>query len=49
MVKEMPATVKRAIELIGLFVLGTIIVDGNTIIMPYALLTSLIIACPSLK
>lgn len=34
MVKEMPATVKRAIELIGLFVLGTIIVDGNTIIMP---------------
>lgn len=34
MVKEIPATVKRAIELIGLFVLGTIIVAGNTIIMP---------------
>ena len=30
----MPVTVKRAIELIGLFVLGTIIVAGNTIIMP---------------
>ncbi|MFA6086316.1 AI-2E family transporter [Mucilaginibacter sp.] len=34
MVKEMPVTVKRAIELIGLFVLGTIVVAGNTIIMP---------------
>ena len=34
MVKEMPVTVKRAIELIGLFVLGTIIVAGNTVIMP---------------
>ncbi|MFA6246170.1 MAG: AI-2E family transporter [Mucilaginibacter sp.] len=34
MVKEMPVTVKRAIEIIGLFVLGTIIVAGNTIIMP---------------
>ncbi|MGF7042268.1 AI-2E family transporter [Mucilaginibacter lappiensis] len=34
MVKEIPATVKRAIELIGLFVLGTIVVAGNTIIMP---------------
>ncbi len=34
MTKEMPVTVKRAIELIGLFILGTIIVDGNTIIMP---------------
>src|SRR3569833_81564 len=34
MVKEMPVTVKRAIELMGLFVLGTIIVAGNTIIMP---------------
>ncbi|MES2267491.1 MAG: AI-2E family transporter [Bacteroidota bacterium] len=34
MMKEMPVTVRRAIELIGLFVLGTIIVAGNTIIMP---------------
>lgn len=34
MVKEMPATVRRTIELIGLFVLGTIVVIGNTIIMP---------------
>lgn len=34
MTKEMPVTVKRAIELIGLFVLGTIVVAGNTIIMP---------------
>jgi len=34
MKKEMPVTVKRAIELLGLFVLGTIIVAGNTIIMP---------------
>jgi predicted PurR-regulated permease PerM len=34
MVKEMPVTVKRSIELIGLFVLGTIIVTGNMIIMP---------------
>jgi predicted PurR-regulated permease PerM len=34
MVKEMPVTVKRAIELIGLFVLGTIVVTGRTIIMP---------------
>lgn len=34
MVKEMSVTVKRAIELIGLFVLGTIIVAANTIIMP---------------
>lgn len=34
MIKEMPATVKRAIELIGLFVLGTIVVTGNTVIMP---------------
>jgi predicted PurR-regulated permease PerM len=34
MVKEIPVTVKRAIELIGLFVLGTIVVAGNTIIMP---------------
>jgi predicted PurR-regulated permease PerM len=31
---EMPLTVKRAIELIGLFVFGTIVVSGNTIIMP---------------
>lgn len=30
----MPATIKRSIELIGLFVLGTTIVEGNTIIMP---------------
>ncbi|SEO72090.1 Predicted PurR-regulated permease PerM [Mucilaginibacter sp. OK283] len=30
----MPESVKRAIELIGLFVLGTIVVVGNTIIMP---------------
>jgi predicted PurR-regulated permease PerM len=34
MVKVMPESVKRAIELIGLFVLGTIVVVGNTIIMP---------------
>ena len=34
MKKEMPVTIKRAIELMGLFVLGTIIVAGNTIIMP---------------
>lgn len=34
MINEMPVTVKRAIELIGLFVLGTIIVAANTIIMP---------------
>jgi predicted PurR-regulated permease PerM len=34
MMKEMPATIKRSIELIGLFVLGTTIVEGNTIIMP---------------
>ncbi|MEO7216538.1 AI-2E family transporter [Mucilaginibacter sp.] len=34
MIKEMPLTVKRAVELIGLFVLGTIVVAGNTIIMP---------------
>ncbi|MBD1384328.1 AI-2E family transporter [Mucilaginibacter rigui] len=34
MEKEMPATIKRAIELIGLFVLGTIVVAGRTIIMP---------------
>ncbi|MCC8426502.1 AI-2E family transporter [Mucilaginibacter sp. UR6-11] len=34
MLKEMPVTVKRTIELIGLFVLGMIIVVGNTIIMP---------------
>jgi hypothetical protein len=34
MVIEMPLTVKRAIELIGLFVFGTIVVSGNTIIMP---------------
>ncbi|MBB5638393.1 putative PurR-regulated permease PerM [Pedobacter cryoconitis] len=34
MVKEMPVTVKRAIELVGLFVLGASIVAGNTIIMP---------------
>ena len=30
----MPPTVKRAIELLGLFVLGTIVLAGNTIIMP---------------
>jgi len=34
MIKEMPVTVKRAIELVGLFVLGTIVVAGHTIIMP---------------
>jgi predicted PurR-regulated permease PerM len=34
MIKEMPATVKRAVELIALFVLGTIVVAGHTIIMP---------------
>ena len=34
MINKMPITVKRAIELIGLFVLGTIVVAGNTIIMP---------------
>lgn len=34
MVKNMPVTIKRTIELIGLFVLGTIVVIGNTIIMP---------------
>ncbi|RFZ85208.1 AI-2E family transporter [Mucilaginibacter terrenus] len=34
MKKEMPVTVKRALELLGLFVLGAIIVAGNTIIMP---------------
>ncbi|NNU33395.1 AI-2E family transporter [Mucilaginibacter sp. S1162] len=32
--KEMPVTVKRAIELCGLFVLGWIIVYGSTVIMP---------------
>ncbi|AMR34389.1 AI-2E family transporter [Mucilaginibacter sp. PAMC 26640] len=32
--RDMPPTVKRAIELMGLFVLGTIIVTGSTIIMP---------------
>lgn len=32
--KYMPVTVKRSVELIGLFLLGTIIVIGNTIIMP---------------
>lgn len=30
----MPLTVKRAIEIMGLFVLGMIVVAGNTIIMP---------------
>jgi predicted PurR-regulated permease PerM len=34
MVKEMPVTVKRAIELVGLFVLGFIVVVANTIVMP---------------
>jgi predicted PurR-regulated permease PerM len=34
MINKMPTTVKLAIELIGLFVLGTIVVAGNTIIMP---------------
>jgi predicted PurR-regulated permease PerM len=34
MVKEMSTTVKRAIELVGLFILGTLIVVGNMIIMP---------------
>lgn len=34
MKREIPVTVKRAIELLGLFVLGTIIVAGDTIIMP---------------
>jgi len=34
MTRTWPPTVKRAIELMGLFVLGTIIVAGNTIIMP---------------
>ena len=34
MLKEMPVTVKRSIELIGLFILGTIVVTGNMIIMP---------------
>ncbi|MFD1256624.1 AI-2E family transporter [Mucilaginibacter terrae] len=34
MIKEIPMTVKRSVELIGLFVLGTIIMAGNTIIMP---------------
>jgi predicted PurR-regulated permease PerM len=32
--KDMPLTVKRSIELIGLFVLGAIIVAGHTVIMP---------------
>jgi hypothetical protein len=36
----MTVTVKRAIEPIGLFVLGTIIVAGNTIIMPLLMLFS---------
>lgn len=34
MKREIPVTVKRAVELLGLFVLGTIIVAGDTIIMP---------------
>ncbi|WP_224746243.1 AI-2E family transporter [Mucilaginibacter glaciei] len=33
-IKCLPVTVKRAIELVGLFILGTIIVTGSTIIMP---------------
>jgi len=33
-VKEIPVTVKRSIELLGIFLLGTIIVIGNIVIMP---------------
>ncbi|MGI8950278.1 MAG: hypothetical protein ACR2FN_01705 [Chitinophagaceae bacterium] len=31
----MPITVKRSIELMGLFILGVIIIYGNQIIMPF--------------
>ncbi len=34
MEKKIPVTVRRAIELTGLFVFGTIVVTGDTIIMP---------------
>jgi predicted PurR-regulated permease PerM len=33
-IQNMPLTVRRSVELIGLFVLGTIIVAGSSIIMP---------------
>lgn len=32
--KELPVTVKRSLELLGVFLLGTIIVIGNMVIMP---------------
>lgn len=32
--KELPVTIKRSIELLGLFLIGTIIVIGNNVIMP---------------
>jgi predicted PurR-regulated permease PerM len=33
-IKDLPLTVKRSLELLGLFLLGALIVVGNTIIMP---------------
>lgn len=40
--KELPVTVRRSIEIVGLFVVGLIIVSGNMVIMP--LLTALYIS-----
>ncbi|EHQ31058.1 protein of unknown function UPF0118 [Mucilaginibacter paludis DSM 18603] len=33
-IKDLPLTVKRSVELLGLFLLGALIVLGNTVIMP---------------
>ena len=33
-IKDLPLTVKRSLELLGLFLLGAVIVLGNTVIMP---------------
>ena len=35
--KDMPVTVKRSLELLGIFLIGVIVVVGKTIIMPLLL------------
>jgi hypothetical protein len=34
-IKYLPLTVKRSLELLGLFLLGSLVVLGNTVIVPF--------------